>query len=256
MSKGLIYCMGDTDGLKFCKPDMSFISQEELVVLTDEINSMLEELIILEPDGYFEEIAIIKTKNYVTSENGKIKLKGSSLTDSKKEPALREMVKKIAHSIIGGINYTELVDIYQNYIRESCAVQDITRWAVKKTVTKPVLDSATNPESRTNEKKVWAAIEHLNPQEGDKVYVYDAIDGEKQDVRKGELVYLKNGDPKMVPNKILKTVCQYDNDTISEKLVKRVFDTIKIFQTVVDIDQFPNYALKRNVGELDELTNS
>ena len=52
---------------------------------------MLEQISIL------DKVVVVKAKNYILKENGKdkIKLKGSSLTDSKKEPALLEMLQKI-----------------------------------------------------------------------------------------------------------------------------------------------------------------
>ena len=64
------------------------------------------------------------------------------------------------------------------------------------------------------------------------MYVYDAIDGMIQEVKKGELQFKADGSPKMIPNRILKTIDQYSNDTIPSKLIKRVFDTISIFDTL------------------------
>ena len=150
--------------------------------------------------------------------------------------------------------YEEIQKIYLEYIKEAIDVKDIKRWAAKKTVTKPVLESATDPEARANESKVWDAIKHLNPQEGDKVYVYYTQDGMKQDVKKGELQFnKKTGEPKMVPNIILKSIDQYNNDFLPSKLVERVYATLEIFKSVIDLDQFVDYTSKKNVHLLEGL---
>lgn len=226
------FCSGDTDGLKFLKPDHSSFTKEEIKEILFVLNSNMPEFLVLEDDGYYDSFVTLKTKNYIYRKDGKVTFKGSSLVSGGKEPALLEMIEKIGLSLLNGINYPELEKIYLEYIKEAQNVRDINRWAVKKTVTKPVLESETDPEARTNELKVLRAIKHLNPQEGDKVYVYDAIDGMVQAVEKGELKFLKDGSPKMIPNRILKTIDQYSNDTIPSKLVKRVFDTISIFDTI------------------------
>ena len=171
---------------------------------------------------------------YYDEKKGKdiVKFKGSSLTSARLEPALLELIERIGLSLLNGINYPEIEKIYLEYVKEAQNVKDINRWAVKKTVTKPVLESENDPEARTNELKVLRAIKHLNPQEGDKVYVYDAVDGMIQATEKGELKFLKDGSPKMIPNRILKTIDQYSDDYIPAKLVKRVFDNISIFDTI------------------------
>ncbi len=233
MRNDFIFCSGDTDGLKFLKPDGSPFTKEERKEILDHLNSQMPECLVLEDDGYYESFVVLKTKNYIYSKEGKVTFKGSSMTSGSKEPALLEMIEKIGLSLLNGINYPDLEKIYLSYVKEAQNVTDITRWAVKKTVTKPVLESETDPEARTNELKVLRAIKHLNPQEGDKVYVYDALDGMIQEVKKGELQFCKDGSPKMIPNRILKTVDQYDNDYIPSKLMKRVLDTIDIFDTIL-----------------------
>ena len=46
-------------------------------------------------DGYFDTIIVLKAKNYILCNNGKIKYKGSALKDPKKELALKEFIDKI-----------------------------------------------------------------------------------------------------------------------------------------------------------------
>jgi hypothetical protein len=55
-----------------------------------------------EDDGVFEKVGVLKAKNYILREKGSVenKKKGSSITDSKKEPALLEMLDKIIKVIM------------------------------------------------------------------------------------------------------------------------------------------------------------
>lgn len=242
----------DTDSISFCKPDFAPFSEEEQETLLNEINSLMEELIVWEHDGYYPRVVIAKSKNYILDTGEKIKFKGSAFKDAKKEKAMKEMMKEIGISLLDGINYPELQAIYTRYCIESINIKDIKRWCVKKTITKAIVDCATDPNARTNERKVWDAVKHTNPQEGDKVFLYDSIDGEVQAVVKGEPVfYKKTGLPKMVPNTILKLHTDFNNDTIPEKMLKRVFATLSIFKTVIDINQFIDYS--KNPKLLDEL---
>lgn len=243
----------DTDSISFCKHDMSPFSEEEREKLRIEINSLLPEKIQMEDDGLYPSVVVVAAKNYILNNGKKVKFKGSSLTDGKKEPALLEMIEKVGLSLLDGIDYDKLLSIYNSYIVESQNVKDISRWAVKKTVTKPILECVNNPEARTNELKVFEAIRHLNPQEGDKVYVYNTIYGMKQEIKKGELVFKKDGSPKMVENCILKTIDMYDNDIDKEKLLDRIFSTIDIFKSVIDISKFIDYTKKVNKGLLTKL---
>ena len=247
------FVMGDTDGLKFCKPDMTPISKAELSVLTAEINEKLDELITLEDDGYFEEITIIKTKNYITKEAGKVKIKGSGLTDQKKELAMLEMVKKIAHAVLGELDYDELQEIYMSYVQEALVLTDIKRWSKKMTLTKSVLNAETDPTARMNEKKPWEAIKDKNLSEGDKFWVYPVKGPDKQQVVKGEPVfYKKTGEPKMVENIILKSWDDYSSDQHLPKLLERCYKTISIFKTVLDMSLFLDYSKPKNRQLLEE----
>ena len=147
----------------------------------------------------------------------------------------------------GGKN---LVELYHGYIKEAYSIQDPSRWAVKKSVSDKVL----NPE-RTNEQSILNAIKHKNPREGDKFYLYTALDGKRQKIVKGEPVFLKNGEPSMVPNNILKCVEDWSNDAYREHYIKRVHDTISILENVLDLTQFIKYHNKSNQKELEELCN-
>lgn len=239
----------DTDSISFRKPDGSPFTKEEQQKLIDEINSYLPEMLIYEHDGYFESILVIKAKNYVLREhNGKVKKKGSSITDVKRELALREMLDKLIADIMDN-DSKNCVDIYNKYCLEAYNIQDIDRWTTKKSITKAVL----NP-TRTNEQKVLDAVQHKSPKEGDKFWLYSAIDGEKQDVKKGEPVFLKDGTPKMVDNCILKLNEDWSGDEDKWHYVKRVYMTLEILKNVLDISQFTKYHLKSNRKLLEELS--
>ena len=231
----------DTDSIAFNKQNGSPFSSEEQEFLINEINSLLDDRLIYEDDGYYEKIVVVKAKNYITqcARTGKVSYKGSSIKDQKKEPALREMMDTIINDLLEteGAN---VVEIYEQYIVEAMNIKDISRWATKKSVSKAVLNPA-----RKNEQKILDAIEHKEPREGDKFWLYSAIDGEIQKVEKGEPVFLKSGEPKMIENKILRCVDEWQGDEDKLHYVKRVYNTIKILETVLDMEQFIKY---HNVG--------
>jgi DNA polymerase elongation subunit (family B) len=236
----------DTDSLSFCKEDGSPYTEEEEKMIFKELNDIMYSE--WEDDGRFDQVLVIKAKNYVLVNGDKKKVKGSSITDTKKEPALREMLDELVDDLLSGGSNT--VDIYHKYVREACNIKDPSRWAVKKSVTASVL----NPQ-RTNEQVVLDAIKHKNPREGDKFYLYTALDGERQDIKKGEPVFLKNGVPKMIPNNVLKCIEDWNDDAYVEHYVKRVYKTICILENVLDLSQYTKYHLKSNKKLLEELNN-
>ena len=70
-----------------------------------------------------------------------------------------------------------------------------------------------------------------------------------------ETTTLKNG---KVKEKVIKSVglkCVEDcsNDVDSEKLIERVYATLDIFKTILDMNQFIDYSLVKNKHLLGEL---
>lgn len=237
----------DTDSLSFAKQDGSEFSEEEFEMIFKEINDIMYSE--WEDDGQFDQFLVIKAKNYVMKEKGKekIKYKGSSLTDQKKEPALTQMLKDLIDDIMN--NDSEgCGEIYNNYIKEVVGIEEMDRWAVKKSITASVL----NPE-RLQEQKVLDALKGRPVQEGDKVYVIYDVDGEKQKVEKGEPVFLKNGEPKMVPNNILRLLEDYSGTYDKLHYLNRVYSTVEILETVLDKKQFTKYT-KSKLSLLEELS--
>jgi len=236
----------DTDALAFAKKDGSEFTKEQNKYIEECINNIMYSR--WEADGEFDKFLVVKAKNYVMQEKGetKYKYKGSSLTDQKKEPALIEllqvMIDKIMHS-----RPDELSEVYNDYIREVKEIKDIFRWSVKKSVTSSVL----NPE-RANEQKVLDALTGLEVQEGDKYYMFSDIDGQIQQVQKGELVFLKSGKPKMIDNRILRLAENYAGSYDLLHYLERVYKTVDILNTVVDMDLFTKYS-KSKLKLLEEL---
>lgn len=244
----------DTDSFSICKPDMSPFSIEEQNELMEEINSYMPELIKYAHDGYFNTCVVLKAKNYILEDSkGRIKLRGSSLKDQKKEPALGEMMRKMIECLISD-NPQNLINIYHDYIRETLNVQDIRRWCAKKTITKAVLNCAHDHEARMNEVKVYDAVKDIpGLQEGDKVYLYPTILG--TEIIPGG-VSLKTGKPLKDKSKLvtgLKLAEKWAGDEDKDKLIQRVVDTVDIFANVIDINQFVDYTLNKNKNLLTSL---
>lgn len=231
----------DTDSLSFCKQDESGFSSEEIEDIQKEINDIM--YCNWEDDGEFSRVIVLKAKNYVLLPKGetKFKLKGSSLTDSKKEPALREFMEKTIDALV--FEKPILDNIYQQYSDEIIyGITNIKRWAVKKSITKNLLKS-----ERKNETNVVDALGDVSQyREGDKVYLFNTVDGLRPVVKNGEVqVYKKTGLPKMEPNTTLKLVENYDGVIDKIHYLQRISDTLKIFSSVIDLSYFPDYNQKK-----------
>lgn len=237
----------DTDSISLCKPDGAEFSIDEIKGLVKELNEISPEFMVFENDGYYPKCVTIRAKNYILFDGKKKIIKGSALKDGKKEPALREFMQECVDCFLND-KQDQILRIYQKYVAEAINIKDINRWCVKKTITKPVL---TN--ERTNEKKIRDAVEGQDVSEGDKVYVYSAIDGEVQKVVKGESLVYANGSPVMVPNTILRTPEKWSGNEDKFHYVERVHDCLSIFEFLIDLTQYPKYHLKKNRKDLTNL---
>jgi DNA polymerase elongation subunit (family B) len=239
----------DTDSISFKKEDESEFTEEEKLSLIEEINSHLPELIKYEDDGYYETVIVVKAKNYVLkeAEKSKIKYKGSSLKDAKKEPILRKFLKEVIEE---GLIFQkrDYVDIYEDYVRKALTIIDIEPWCTKKSITEKLMTS-----ERTNETKVIDALKGVDFRVGDKVFVFSDIEGEVQEVKKGEPVFLKNGQPKMIPNCVLKVKENFTGTYDKWHYVGRVYNTIKILENIIDMNKIIKYHLKANNKLADSL---
>lgn len=211
----------DTDSISFNKSDSSFIEKEERKSLLNELNSLFPEKIKFEDDGFYKCIIVIKAKNYIMQkEDGSIIYKGSAIKASNKSPALKQFIKDIIEAILN--NKNNYLEIYNNYAKEIQNITDIKRWATKKTVTQKVLEG-----TRLNETKVKDAINDSDYAEGDKIWVY----------------YNENNELILIEN--------FKNDYSKKRLLKALHDTSKVFNTIIDKNQFLNYTLVKN----EELVN-
>jgi hypothetical protein len=215
---------GDTDGLAFKKADQSAFTKDERKTLLDELNSQMEGLIHWEDDGVFPCQLVIKTKNYaLVDESGNLKIKGSALKATTKEKALKAFVEEIIKLLIDGS--TELIrPTYFKYAREILNIKEISQWCSKKTITQAVL---TN--TRTNEARVRAALKGKPVQEGDKIYTFNKTET--------ELCLVEN----------------FEGTYCRKTLLGKLYDTLCVFETVLDVKEFPNLTLKKNQGIIQEL---
>lgn len=211
----------DTDSITFTDNGTPIDEAKRKELLAD-LNSNYPEKIRFEDDGYYETIIVLKAKNYVLYDGKKIKTKGSALKDAKKEPALKEFLFNVIESIIRGED--RVVEIYQTYVKEAAQIQDIKRWASKKTISAKVMTS-----DRANETKILDAVSGTEFSEGDRIYVYYKSDDS------------------------LGLVEKFDGDYNKDKLIEKVFKTAQTFANIIPKEVFVNYKLKKNKKALEEL---
>lgn len=255
----------DTDSMALYKPDCSEWTDDEKEVFLKTLNGLMEDKINWDDDGIFNRILVIKTKNYVLDEAGKdIVYKGSGFADTKKEPALKEMLYMIANALLEEQGMGEIKAIYDDFIREANRIEDHKRWLKKVTVTKKLFDSP-----RKNETKIVDALKGETVSEGNKVWIYADIDGEIPKMSKGEIEKYKDGSVKTVLNKIWRLEKHWNGVYDREHYFKRVYNTVEILAEVLDPDEkekrydnkgkrkltqsIPNYTLAKNKKLLKEV---
>ena len=214
----------DTDSISICKPDMSPFSKQEDEELLIDLNRYFPEEINFAPDGEFEVFVVLKTKNYIMYDGKKIKLKGSGLKSATLEPILKLMLNEMIDAIVFD-RLNELVNIYHKYVLLALNISDIKLWSKKMS-----LSPTTFKSTRTNETKVIDAIKGSEYGSGDRIYVYSTIHG------------------------TLKLAERFENDHDIPTYLKKIFNTTKRFETVLDIkSMFKNYSLKGKQKDLQEL---
>lgn len=275
----LIICNADTDSVTVARPDGSSWTKEEQFAFINALNAEYPDKISFAHDGYFDAVAVFGSKNYALLLNKdfakkkdlnpdgsvKLKTKGSSIRDQKKEPAMREMMDKIIDAIIYNKQDT-ILSIYQSYVKEAISpIKDIRRWCQKKSLSEAILNCKGYTEQdildkkvRRNETNVWdAVINEEGMQQGDKFYVYPVILETK--VITGRMGKPnKNGVSRPLKDQIevitgLKLDKYWNNDQDVNKLVSRCYDTLEIFELVLDMDQFLDYSKGTNVQNLEAL---
>ncbi len=211
----------DTDSISFTKKDESHMDEAERVSILDRININSPDMIVWEDDGYYPKFIVVKAKNYILFDGVKLKYKGSAIKATTKEPALQQFIKDIIDEIIKGTE--EYVLIYDKYVKEILELNNIKRWATRKTITEKVL----NPK-RTNEQKVLDAISESEYTEGDRAYFF------------------------FMPDDSLCLIENFTGEYNKIKLLEKLYKTSNIFHTIIPKELFVNYKLKRNQKELDK----
>lgn len=251
----------DTDSITIKKKDESEFTEEERVALIEEINSLLPEMIKFEDDGYFPVMVVTKAKNYVLYDGKKIKYKGSSFKDAKKEPALKRLMKDVIEQ---GLIYQtrDWKEIFNEYKEQVLNINkdNLKDWSVKKSITKTLFQS-----DRANETKVVDAIEGMGLRVGDKAFIYNAVDGMIQSgfiklkakqikdlnlLKYDKLITCEHSDratcyscnphlyePKYIKNEILKHIDNFNDDLNVDHYLDRCYATIDILSNVIDIGE-------------------
>lgn len=218
-SKGWTIVNVDTDSFSYSTGKV--VKPEEFTAQIAELNSLYPARIRWEDDGQYKVVLVVKAKNYVLYDGKKMVIKGSGLKGTMKETALQDFMTDVITAQVKG-KKDHIYAIYQQYAHEIKDIRDIGRWCSKKTITKSIL----KPE-RTNEQRVLDALTGVNISEGDKVYMFFK--------HEDELCLREHFDG------------IYDKD----KLYKKLYKTLDIFNTVLDTELFPDYSLKRNKELLD-----
>lgn len=204
----------DTDSFSYSPPKKLLAGEFDAHIA--DINTRFKDGIIWEDDGYFQKFIVVKAKNYVLYDGKTVKIKGSGLKATNKERALQKFLRDVIMLLLKN-KKDHIFDLYQEYANQIKDLDDMTDWAMKKTVTKAVL----NP-GRTQEQKVLDAIQSIHYQEGDKVRLFS-----------------KDKDT-------LCLVDQFEGEYHKETYFQKLHDTLSIFGTLVDPTLFPNYKLTRN----------
>ncbi len=224
MQHNFIIANGDTDSIAFKKPNEKPFTPEEQDALLAELNSLMPQFIVWKNDKHYRRLIVFKAKNYVMDDGKTVKIKGSALKGSKKEPALQTFTKEVIELLLKD-RKDRVFSLYMDYVSKILNLVDVTPWCFKATVTRKVLEPTT-----TFNQKVLTAIGNFPVNEGDKVYLFFTADG--------SLCLREN----------FKGNCDLTT------LLGKLRDTMEVFANVLDVDLFPDLTLKRNQDLLASLT--
>lgn len=242
---------GDTDSISFCKSDGNEFTKKEQTKLLNQINSLMEPGILWTDDGVFPLVAIVAAKNYILFDGKKIKIKGSALKGTKKEPRLKAFMKDIIDCIVND-SMAMLPSIYYQYAHEIMNIPDteidILQYCFKISVTKAVLNPTTSFNQKVHDALARNNIELI---EGDKHYLYfkesEGVEIRPYTKKDGTIANKKH----IIQN--LGVSLEYDNDICRQTLLKKLFVTVKIFHRILDMSKFPNLTLKKNLQLLQSV---
>jgi DNA polymerase elongation subunit (family B) len=199
---------------------MSPFSKQERKELLNELNSQFPELINFSDDGYFDTVIVIAAKNYVLwdSEKNKLKIKGASLKATMKEQYLKDFINQVIKIMLNpDFKIEEIIELYDKTAKECLNLTDMSRHSKKKTISEKVLKGDGKAELRTR-----LALKGVPYQQGDKF----------------KLFYLENGDMCLESN--------FKGQYCRKTLLKKLYATINIFESILPIEHFTNYSLQIN----------
>lgn len=263
----------DTDSISFKNVDEERFTEQYLVDLLEDLNSIFPNKIEYEDDGHFDKVAVIKAKNYCMLKDGELSFKGSGFKDAKKEPVLKKLMIDIINSIM--YEKRDYVDIYEECVRTAYNIKDITPWCTKMGISEKLMEA-----NSTIKMKKLNALDNVEYQLGDKYHVFQDIDGMRQAVVKGDLAYTKmtakeakslgitkqpkteecdHSDraicgicnpnmlkPKMIPNDIYRRKEDFTGSYDKKHYLSRIYTTVKILENVIDINRIIDYSKKEN----------
>jgi hypothetical protein len=116
-------------------------------------------------------------------------------------------------------------------------------------VTKSVLNA-----ERKQEKDIYEAIAGRNMKEGEKVWLYRYEKGYEQIIKDGKpQIYKRTGEPKKELVTGLKMMEDFDGHYYKIGMVKRVYNTLMIFEKLIDHNKCIDYSKKSNKKYLEGL---
>jgi len=198
--EGKGYDLVNTDTDSFSMTNGEKPTKETFQELLDDLNSLYSDMIVWEDDGLFDKVIVVAAKNYVLVRDGKVKYKGSSLTDQKKEPILIQFQHDLIDILLTDFKYKILVreeallECFNRYCKKALDIKDINKWVTKKTVTDKMVSGSTVAGAKAYDACLEAIEKDVikGVQEGDKIWVYQYIKDEKvQQVIKDEPQFCK-----------------------------------------------------------------
>lgn len=238
-------CVNDTDSISFSRKDGKPISVKRRAKLLAELNSLMDEGILWEDDDYFKKIIAVGAKNYILDNGETVKIKGSGLKATKKEPQLKQFIKDFIDLLLDD-DFDAIPKLYFKYAKRILKIgkkTNIEDWCFKITATKKVIEPTTVFNTKIIEALIAAKVDVV---EGDKYYMY---------YRPVEIVEYKDkhGKMKKKKNHPLAVREKYKGDMGQLKLLEKLFKTAKTFHRVYDITKLPNLTLVRSKPQLDKL---
>lgn len=216
-SNGFSIVNVDTDSFSFSSGKK--ITDEEFKSLIVDLNSLYDSGIIWEDDGYFTKFIVMKAKNYVLEMGkGKVKVKGSGLTDTKKEKKLKQFSNEIIELMLNG-RIDHFFDLYRRYAMAIVTDFKVDEWAKRTKVSDSVLKPARKQEQD----------------------VYDTIFNRYPDAKLGEkfLLYRKDDDT-------LGFADFFDNDYSVGSYLGKLYSSLGVFENILPMDMIPNYKNTTN----------